>query len=132
MKLYLHRYFSSDEGTLGKLYCNGQVVMSTLELPWRDNQVNVSCVPPGEYNLVWHNGTKYKNCLALEDVPNRTHILIHTGNTVADIKGCILVGDRLTYSDKGYFLANSRLNLALLMSLAPTKLIISDDYRVED
>lgn len=40
----------------------------------------------------------------LADVPDETDILIHPGSSVADTKGCILVGESTTAS----FLTNSR------------------------
>ena len=71
----------------------------TLELPWRDNLPQVSCIPAGGYDC------KVRPCsqgisaglgLAIEvtGVPGRSDILIHVGNTPKNIKGCVLVGER--------------------------------------
>jgi hypothetical protein len=90
----LTRGFMSDFVTLGHLKADGQnhVPIHTLELPWKNNRREVSCIPTGVYRCVPHNGTLFKDVYRLEDVPNRTAILIHTGNTVLDIRGCILIG----------------------------------------
>lgn len=89
------REASSSIGTRGELVDSaGNHLCYTLELPWKDNQRNISCIPKGTYGVVRHNGTKYKNVWRLLDVPNRSGILIHAGNTKADIQGCILVGLR--------------------------------------
>ena len=89
----IKRFLMTDRATYGVLYIDKDVPLCvTLELPWKDNQRNVSCIPDGKYGLAKHNGTIFKNVFRLENVPNRTAILIHKGNTTADIQGCILVG----------------------------------------
>ncbi len=51
-------------------------------------------IPPGTYNLVWHNGRTFKNVLKLynENVPVERAILIHGGNYGGDTEGCLLPG----------------------------------------
>lgn len=95
MHLTLKRGFDDGHATLGMLHVPGlDEPIYTLEEPWRDNQRNISCIPTGLYRCTPHNGTKFKNVWRLESVPDRTAILIHAGNTVDDIEGCILVGMR--------------------------------------
>lgn len=65
-----------------------------MEPPWRDNKPNVSCIPKGEYECVWHRSPRYGWVYALTGVPDRSHILIHAGNIAAHTKGCILPGRR--------------------------------------
>lgn len=74
----------------------------TIELPWRNNEKTVSCIPDGSYRTVRHNSPKYGQCFWLQDVPGRSEILIHHGNYAAsinprtgtpDTKGCILPGE---------------------------------------
>jgi hypothetical protein len=104
--------------TLGRLSLE-TMSLCTLEEPWipdpdgpggqrREPGKRESCVPDGTYLLVPHSGTRHKDVWALENpalgvwhhsVPDhatygRAAILIHAGNTVADIEGCILVGLR--------------------------------------
>lgn len=64
----------------------------TMELPWKENKINVSCIPPGSYWVVKHTSPKYDNCFWVLDVPGRTEILIHIGNYNMDTLGCILPG----------------------------------------
>lgn len=75
----------------------------TLELPWLDNKNEVSCIPPGKYVVKKRNSDKYGDHFHLQDVPNRTFILIHHGNFKKDIKGCILVGATHTDIDGNGF-----------------------------
>ena len=66
---------------------------TTLELPWRDNLKNVSCIPPGIYDAFKRISPKRgTEVIELIDVPNRGNIQIHPGNCYTDILGCILPG----------------------------------------
>ncbi len=51
-------------------------------------------IPTGTYNLVWHNGTRFKNVLKLynSEVPQWRAILIHAGNSAKNTEGCLLPG----------------------------------------
>jgi hypothetical protein len=92
----LTRFQDDGDCTLGKLEVKGRV-FCTLEEPWKDNKRSISCIPAGTYRVVphgWEPGTKvrFKRAYRLVGTEPRTAILIHTGNTTADIEGCILVG----------------------------------------
>lgn len=88
----LIRLETSEKGTFGTLSVNGKLVVHTCELPWKDNQKKISCIPSGTYTAKLRNSPKYGDHWHIQDVPNRSLILIHHGNTINDIEGCILVG----------------------------------------
>lgn len=89
----LKRFLACEAGTFGILTHENRPLCMTLEPLWRGNQKNLSCIPPGNYVCTKHNGEKFKNVWRLLDVPGRSDILIHSGNTVSkDTQGCILVG----------------------------------------
>lgn len=92
--LHRHTLRSNAHSTLGTLlFSEGQKrPIYTLELPWKDNERNVSCILCGEYAVVPHDGPKFKDCWRLLEVPERSGILIHIGNTPNDTQGCILPG----------------------------------------
>ena len=73
---------------------NGTVIFSckTLELPWLNNQRSISCIPPGTYSVVKRTSDKYGTHFQLLNVPDRSMILIHSGNFYSHTLGCILVG----------------------------------------
>lgn len=78
----------------------------TLERPWRDNQPKVSCIPAGIYQVVITLSPKFGRLMPhLLNVPGRTEIECHWGNTVVDTDGCILTGTTETQ----YGIAWSRL-----------------------
>jgi hypothetical protein len=99
---------SDDAPTTGSLLA-GDSALLTLELPWRNNATNASCIPPGSYRCVIAWSHRYQRLMPrLLDVPSRDGILIHPGNTTADTDGCILigtmrgVGGSLLYSRKAF------------------------------
>ena len=94
MQLQLVRYCYGPDSVAGLLKYGENFSQSvwTLECPWRENQVFVSCVPDGSYPLVAFDSPEHPDCWVLTPVPGRTGILIHVGNKVKDTQGCILIG----------------------------------------
>jgi len=79
-------------GTLGILRIDGILKFTTLE-PYKFGNIrNKSCIPLSQYVLKHYSSAKYKNTLEVCSVPNRGNILFHSGNTILDTKGCILLG----------------------------------------
>jgi hypothetical protein len=64
----------------------------TLEDRWFDNEKQISCIPAGKYKIRLHDSPKFGKVYQVCDVPDRSHILIHAGNTKEDTHGCILLG----------------------------------------
>ena len=115
INLLLIRDTHSDTSTIGKLYLNGELMCDTLENPWLDNQRNISCIPEGQYDvrirLARESATRDYIHLLVQEVPKRSYILFHIGNTAKDTQGCILVGLKRQQD----FVSNSRLAMDLLM-----------------
>ena len=94
--LLLIRDTFPDKSTLGKLYFDGEFYGHTLELPWKDNEKRISCIPKGVYEVKKRHTeeSKYKyEHLHILDVENRELILLHIGNYPKNSKGCILLGN---------------------------------------
>lgn len=135
MRLILPRYAYLPTCTLGRLYA-GDHALATIERPWIPNPghpggtLSVSCVPDGTYRLVPHSSAKFPNCWALVNEAlgvyyqhrpagqawGRTAILIHVGNTVTDVIGCIAVGMRAVTTAGQHGVANSREAMAALLA----------------
>ena len=115
INLLILRNTFSDESTIGELFLNGETFCDTLELPYRDNQKSVSCIPTGEYKvrlrLARESATRDYLHLLVQEVKDRSHILFHRGNSAKDTRGCILVGQ----TRKQDFVGNSTLAMDLLM-----------------
>ena len=69
----------------------------TIELPWKNNERRVSCIPEGEYFIVKRYSPKFKWHLHVVDVPNRSFILFHpANNALKELNGCIAPVTKLT------------------------------------
>ncbi len=89
MILFLTRtYF--PEGTNGTLMCEGKLVCHTIELPWKNNEKRVSCIPEGKYFIRKRHSQKFKWHIEVIDVENRSFILFHpANNALKELNGCI-------------------------------------------
>ena len=77
-------------GTNGDLHLDGHQKCFSIELPWHNNEPEVSCIPEGTYELEKHISAHLGNCLHVKNVPNRADILIHgANNALKELKGCI-------------------------------------------
>lgn len=75
-------------------------VGTTLELPWRGNQNEISAIPAGSYPATVRDDGDKGWRLELKDVPGRTLVDVHIGNWPKDSIGCILLGKRLSKKEK--------------------------------
>ncbi len=89
MVLLLTRtYFPT--GTNGKLECEGKLICNTIELPWKNNETRVSCIPEGKYFIKKRYSQKFQWHLVIENVQNRSLILFHpANNALQELNGCI-------------------------------------------
>ena len=101
MELELLRIYH-PKGSNGNLSANGVGLCHTIELPWKENKNQVSCIPEGRYELVKRYSAKFKWHLLVKDVPDRVLILIHPANdALKELKGCIAPVFILTEEGKG-------------------------------
>lgn len=99
-ELILQREESEEDGTYGTLRLPDGTTLNTLELPWRNNDPQSSCIPPGSYTCKKRPSQHFGAAYEVQGVQGRSAILIHAGNTAgsvdkgmkADSKGCILLG----------------------------------------
>jgi hypothetical protein len=80
-----------EEGSFGQFYSNlFDRDIYSLELPWRDNQRLISCIPPGVYPMTRGISSRLGLIYSVHDVPNRTSIEMHSGDFIWNTHGCIL------------------------------------------
>jgi len=114
MELTLTRVYKSG-GTNGTLTFNGRFVCFTLELPWKENQKKISCIPEGKYELRPRYSKKFNSHLKVMDVYGRSLILIHpANNAIVELEGCIAPVMQLTGIGKGIY---SKLAMDKLLSI---------------
>lgn len=121
MQLTLTRVVTSEKGTFGILRRGKIPLCVTCEDPWLNNQVGESCIPAGVYEVGPHGhpGSKYKDVWIFKEVPGRTGILIHGGNTIHNTRGCILVGSGFNMFSDVPGVTNSQATLDKLRKTLP-------------
>lgn len=95
----LQRELSTPEGTFGRATFGGYSLFS-LELPWRDNLRQKSCIPAGTYTCGLVKSPRFGLVYEVKDVPGRSAILIHPANFggnadegwTTELQGCIALG----------------------------------------
>lgn len=122
-KITINRIYQ-DDCTLGCLeVTSGDRVFRcfTLELPYKNNESNVSCIPPGTYPCYKIESPKFGECIAVEGVNGRSLIRIHVGNHTRDIEGCILPGKTIADIDGNGIpdVTSSGATMEALMSFLP-------------
>ena len=106
MKLTVVRTQFGTDATNGLLFIDGLFECYTLEDQYQAVKVmHETCIPEGTYDINFRKtggfhakySERYKNAhygmLHIQDVPNFTYILIHTGNTDEHTSGCLIVGE---------------------------------------
>lgn len=101
MELELIRTYFPN-GTNGEFFFNGNRVCSSIELPWLNNQHQISCIPEGRYELRKRYTAERGWHIILANVPGRNLILIHaTNDAKKELQGCIAPVSILTAEGKG-------------------------------
>lgn len=98
----IDRFMLSGTVTIGRMD-----QYSTLELPWRDNQKGISCIPKGEYECRRVISPRFGETFEVCNVPGRSQILFHAGDTQRDTHGCILIGESGCRTEKEFGQSNS-------------------------
>ena len=129
MKLDVVRTQFGSDASNGMLFIDGVFECYTLEDEVRDVKVmHETAIPLGEYEIKyrtvggWFTREKarydkkfgagwFKGMLELQDVPNFTYVLIHSGNTDESTSACLLLGNTQQDLDMGKdgFIGSSRL-----------------------
>jgi len=132
---YLIRYESTSDGCFGVMTF-GHLILQTVEQPWLNNEPFHSCIPAGTYTLEPHNSPKHPNVWALVNLnlgishePRegyRDDCLIHVGNFVHDVEGCIAVG----LHRSGDMVTNSKDAIELLRSVLVSRNTLTISFGV--
>ena len=93
---------SDEHQTLGILKVKDSDFMAkTLELAWKNNENNVSCIPIGTYICKYTRSKRISEATGkdyftyeITNVPNRGGVRIHSANYFHQLRGCIALGDK--------------------------------------
>lgn len=104
----LERIAYTPLGTFGRIIMD-EFECFTVERPWLDNKPRQSCIPEGTYDLLLgrYNRGGYP-AYEVMNVPNRSLIKIHIGNTIDDIVGCIAPGKALGFLERKWAVTSSK------------------------
>lgn len=100
MNLLLTRTDALVDCTRGLIKLDDGTTLYSLELPWKNNEKNVSCVPPGVYQLIPYTSPKHDSTWYLENTDlgvggagaHRSFCEIHSANWASQLEGCIALG----------------------------------------
>ena len=121
---------SSPMGTFGKLIVQSEVFY-TVERPWVDNKPFESCIPLGDYRLLWrptttavpeefdgHTWYLEGEHVGLYDGDKaRSRCCLHIANTSDNVNGCIGPGLGLGALSQNWAVLSSRPALLKLLQL---------------
>ena len=116
--IVLVRQWDTPFGVFGRLITDAGNLWS-LENPWEDNKPFVSCIPPGKYAIKPDTFRDQYENVAVLDVPGRSAIEFHRGNTALDTSGCILPGMSIGCIGDQWAVTQSGDALELVNSVVP-------------
>jgi Family of unknown function (DUF5675) len=91
----IRKYFPL--GTTGQIFHQCRLITHSIELPWKDNHAQVSCIPEGRYRIIKRYTEHFGQHFAVMGVPGRKDILIHPANdALLELRGCIAPVSMLT------------------------------------
>ncbi len=102
MEITLKRIYFRDTYTIGAIQVDGKYLMDSLEpraIDWHKEKkvAGVTAIPEGRYRIGLAYSKTFKRMMPyLKNVPEFTGVMIHTGNTAKNTRGCILVGKNTT------------------------------------
>jgi len=133
------RFESSNHGTFSEWYSTDTGFSCyAAEPPMRGNQNNISCILAGIYLVKIRISPKYGRVFHITNVPNRSWVLIHSGNFAGDTfeglkthtMGCTLLGSKVGYIDSQRAILNSRVTVRKFMQIMQDEfyLVINDKF----
>lgn len=84
---------NKEDRTIGQIFNTDGLAYRTVELPWKDNKPNISCIPDGVYPFEReYSPNKGRIVIELKNVTGRSDIQIHAGTKTSHVQGCIAIG----------------------------------------
>ena len=80
-------------GTFGVMKLNKEVFCVTLEPTDWENAPFISSIPAQQYTCKRIISPKYRRCFEIQNVPDRDHVLFHSGNVVEHTEGCVILAE---------------------------------------
>lgn len=110
----VERFLHHPDCEISRVYVDGVYFCFAIEDAWRTTKIpGQTCIPAGTYALGTRWSPKFSpkyqhEMIWVRDVPGFQYILIHTGNTVDDTEGCLIIGDKIGVLNGKDAVLNSR------------------------
>jgi hypothetical protein len=110
----VERFLHHPDCEIGRVLVNGEFVCFSIEDARRTTKIaGETCIPEGVYPLGTRHSPKFSpkyghDMLWVKDVPGFDFILIHTGNTISDTEGCLIIGNKIGVIDGKDAVLNSK------------------------
>lgn len=119
----LVRWAYTPHGTFGTMTV-GSYSCYIVERPWAANKPRESCIPEGIYPLRMRESPvvqrttqgRFRQGWEVCNVPNRTFIMLHPGNTMDDLQGCLAPGKDIGLVKGKWAVTSSQIAFAELMA----------------
>lgn len=103
----IKRIYNLPDGTFGIIDIDREPFAFTLELPYRNNEREISSIPRGAYDIErWKSptfGETFKVCVQFRD-----NILFHPANLIQELKGCVALGKQIGKLNGGLAILQSK------------------------
>jgi len=112
--ILVERFIHHPDCEIGRVYVNDEYFCYSIEDARRTTKIpGETCIPEGTYPLGTRWSPKFSprynhDMIWVQNVDGFSYILIHTGNTVSDTEGCLLIGDKMGVIDGKDAVLNSR------------------------
>ena len=97
----VERFIHRPDCEIGRVFVQDQHFCYSIEDAHRTTKVpGQTCIPDGTYPLATRWSPKFSpknqhDMIWVKNVPDFEFILIHTGNTVDDTDGCLIIGGKI-------------------------------------
>ena len=110
--MIIQRLKSLSDRTDGIVTMPDGTEYSSIERPWLNNQVSVSCIPSGHYKFKRDTHGRFQWFEVL-NVEGRTNIEMHLGTKPSHSEGCILLPKNCLLAMKNFFYSDLDLSYVL-------------------
>lgn len=97
----VERFIHHSDCEISRVYVREKFFCFAIEDATRTTKIKgQTCIPVGTYDLSTRFSPKFSprfnhDMIWVKNVPGFEYILIHTGNTISDTEGCLIVGARI-------------------------------------
>ena len=94
----VERFIHHPDCEISRVYVRDKFFCFSIEDAARTTKIKgETCIPLGTYSLALRHSPRFSpkfnhEMIWVQNVPGYEYILIHTGNTVSDTEGCLILG----------------------------------------